>query len=49
MGPRFGVTGSQDGGNGALGLAFAVLVPALVSGVTANLFAALEDSTRPVK
>lgn len=33
MGSQFGGAGPQDGGNGALGLAFTVLVPALISGV----------------
>lgn len=49
IGPRFGVTGSQDGGNGGLGQAFTVLVPALISGVTANLVAALGAPTPPMK
>ena len=37
MGSQFGGAGPQDGGNGALGLALTVLVPALISRVNCKL------------
>lgn len=50
MGSQFRGAGSQDGGNGALGLAFTVLVPALISGVNCKLVCSPGGNpTPPVK